>query len=75
MYMHSRLGFSLAQYSLYLVIKNLVNGMSLLGILPVLRRALNISDTSLGILGGASRVAAFTLLALNHSHNLVFLGE
>ncbi|KAG0720816.1 Solute carrier family 46 member 3 [Chionoecetes opilio] len=72
-YMHSHLKFDLAQFSLYLAIKNLVNGISLLGLLPALRRAFDISDATLGILGGASRVAAFTMLGLNQSHALVFL--
>ncbi|XP_063869705.1 proton-coupled folate transporter-like isoform X2 [Scylla paramamosain] len=72
-YMHNYLGFTLGQYSLYLVIKNLVNGISLLGVLPVLRLVFDISDASLGILGGTSRVVAFTMLALNTSHTLTYI--
>ena len=75
MYMHNYLGFSLGQYSVYLVIKNLVNGISLLGVLPLLRVVFDISDASLGILGGASRMAAFTMLALNTSHTLTYVGQ
>ncbi|XP_045101998.1 thymic stromal cotransporter homolog isoform X1 [Portunus trituberculatus] len=73
MYMHNYLGFNLDQYSLYLVIKNLVNGISLLGVLPLLRLVFDSSDASLGILGGASRMVAFTMLALNSSHTLTYI--
>lgn len=73
--MQNKLGFTLAQFSQYLAIKNLVNGMSLLMVLPGLRWALGLSDGALGLLGGVSRVTAFTFLAFNTSHSWVFLGQ
>lgn len=73
LYMQDKLGFTLPQYSQYLAVKNLVNSLSLLLLLPFLRRRYNLSDTTLGILGGMSRDAAFLLLAFNSSRNLVYI--
>ncbi|KAK4294866.1 hypothetical protein Pmani_032545 [Petrolisthes manimaculis] len=73
LYMQDRLSFTLKEYSRYLVIKNLVNGVSLLCVLPGLRKVLGLGDLLLGVLGGVSRAAAFTLLALNTSPYLVFM--
>ncbi|XP_071539014.1 lysosomal proton-coupled steroid conjugate and bile acid symporter SLC46A3-like [Panulirus ornatus] len=73
LYMQDKLGFTLTQYSQYLAFKNLVNGMSLLMVLPGLVWLFGMSDGALGLLGGISRVVAFTFLALTTSHKLVFL--
>ncbi|KAK3850715.1 hypothetical protein Pcinc_042596 [Petrolisthes cinctipes] len=73
LYMQDKLDFTLKDYSRYLVIKNLVNGASLLCVLPGLRKLLGLGDLPLGILGGLSRTAAFTMLALNRSPYLVFM--
>lgn len=72
LYMQEKLGFTLPQYSQYLSIKNMVNGVSLLFLLPFLQKFLGVGDTTLGILGGVSRNAAFLLLAFNTSPQLVY---
>ncbi|KAK7080418.1 hypothetical protein SK128_002380 [Halocaridina rubra] len=73
LYMQDKLSFTLPQYSQYLGIKNLVNGVSLIAVLPLLRSLFNLSDVTLGILGGFSRQAAFLLLAFNTSHDIAYI--
>lgn len=73
LYMQDRFGLTLPEYSRYLGIKNVVNGISLLFILPSMRRFFGLSDVMLGILGGLSRVAAFVLLGSTSSGILVYL--
>ncbi|XP_042872615.1 uncharacterized protein LOC122253513 isoform X2 [Penaeus japonicus] len=73
LYMQDRFGLTLPEYSRYLGIKNIVNGISLLIILPSMRRIFGLSDVALGILGGVSRVAAFCLLGWTSSGSLVYL--
>ncbi|XP_047492223.1 uncharacterized protein LOC125041375 isoform X2 [Penaeus chinensis] len=75
LYMQDRFGLTLPEYSRYLGIKNIVNGISLLIILPSMRRFFGLSDVALGILGGLSRVAAFLLLGSTSSGRLVYLGR
>ncbi|KAG7169452.1 hypothetical protein Hamer_G019594 [Homarus americanus] len=73
LYMQTKLEFTLDQYSDYLAIKNTVNGVSLLLVLPGLRRAFNLNDITLGFLGGVSRIFAFIVLAFNSSHYWVYV--
>ncbi|XP_068226868.1 proton-coupled folate transporter-like isoform X2 [Palaemon carinicauda] len=73
LYMQDKLGFTLPQFSQYQCFKNLVNGISLLFLLPFLRKFFGLGDTTLGILGGISRNAAFLLIAFNTSPQWIYL--
>ncbi|CAL4213087.1 unnamed protein product, partial [Meganyctiphanes norvegica] len=71
MFLRDKLGFTFTKYTNYLAFKNLVNGISLMVLLPLMKRLLG--DNGLGVLGGLSRIAAFLLLAFVTKTNLVFL--
>ncbi|GAB1598348.1 proton-coupled folate transporter-like isoform X2, partial [Argonauta hians] len=70
---HSPISATVTQVGYYSSLSNLVQGIGLLVLLPLLKRCFNVNDFILCLTGLTSRIAGSTILGLSQSITMVYL--